>query len=55
MPGASPTAPKTHFHQYAEYQQAFSKLIFNIDFLLRPRCFFGIEFHFNNYNLDKTN
>lgn len=35
MPGPSPTVPKTHFHQYAEYQQAFSKLISNIDFLLR--------------------
>jgi hypothetical protein len=23
--------------------------------LLRPVCFVGIQFHFNNYNLDKTN
>jgi hypothetical protein len=23
--------------------------------LLGPVCFVGIQFHFNNYNLDKTN
>jgi hypothetical protein len=25
------------------------------DLLLGPVCFVGIEFHFNNYNLDQTN
>jgi hypothetical protein len=25
------------------------------EFPLGPVCFVGIEFHFNNYNLDKTN
>jgi hypothetical protein len=25
------------------------------NFILWPVCFVGIEFHFNNYNLDKTN
>jgi hypothetical protein len=27
----------------------------SMQFHLGPVCFVGIEFHFNNYNLDKTN